>query len=176
MSALQGGSAGGGFALAGSDTTERTTQSATSVTLSTITADIAQGQYFRIVGQARKDDGGSGHDAALGLTLNATAVFTATVAGGGGFWECTATDRAENGYFVWDGYGATTNYATAIAIRYETRTAAGARAAVGVYPSRALTNALPVAAVTSVLITGLVAHTDLTLSLDQVFVYTGATS
>lgn len=163
-----------GWQFAGADTTERTMTSSTAADLSTVSSlNIPATAPIMIVVAFRKT--ANAFTPTIGLKVNSTVVIEAayTLAGIGNFAN---TNEAQNGASVVYIAPRRTNYDRGVTGHYQTGGAtAGEFAVIPDVATAPLTNAIPVAAVTSISIRGDSDGTN-TLGVHGVYVYYGAES
>lgn len=154
----------GGFALAGSDTVENTTTSATPSDLITISGlSITAGTPFRIMFSFRKSSGAAA-TVGFGLKLNSTVVMEANVVA----WT-SGTNQAENGTCVIDVNASSTNYLRNGRIGFVDLSSAGSQLE-RIYGFESADN--PNATITSIAIRGMSNSTSVTAGVKNVFVWT----
>lgn len=163
--------AAGPVTRAGGNTTEASTTSLTQVDLVTVASlTIATSTPFHLAGVGRKAAGGA-FTAALGLTLNATQVATATISGASRLWRSNGVNQAMSGGFWAYFAGILTSYLQGGMAVYTPGTGTDA---VVVNATRAA-NA-PVATLTSIIITAITEDASVEIFCDEVHVYTYAVS
>ena len=145
------------------DSTERTTQSATIVDLSTLTVSIPTTSWTLIRGAYRKT---TGHASTvyLGLKINATEMLATT-----GVAVASTNNAAESGFFEFTIPPQVTGYLQATTLSAYAGAAAGLSTVQ--YIGKADTDA-PAATITTLIVRGLVGNALNTLAIDEVNVYT----
>ena len=161
--------AGGALTRVGGNTTEATTTSNTATDLMTISSiSILGSTPWQLTGAARKTTGAAAN-AALGLTINATVVSEAS-SGGATFWRTgDGGDQITMGSF-WLFFPSTlTSYTQGGINMYMERTNNIQAGVTG-------TADASVATITTIVIRGVVANTSITVAVDEVHIYSYATS
>jgi hypothetical protein len=162
------------WTLVGSDTTERTTAAGSAADLVTITGlSIPVTTNLMVVVNARKTSGAAAA-AALGLKINSTTVWEATV--NIGLWQSSATDRAEDGQIVFFIGPRIAAYPFPLARFIATAriSSTGAVADSNTAPMGTPAAAFPVATITDFIIRGNSGSASVTLGVQGVYVYAGA--
>lgn len=174
LAANSGGTIAGASQLIASNTTEATTTSVTKVTLFTLSPSptIPAATPFVVDCVARKS-GGAASAAGLGFELNSTVVNAASITTG--YYFTSATDRAEDGMARALILPRVTNYLNGALLSYVNRVSSSGAAQASLFTIAALTNPMPNATITSILITG-ISTTSVTLGADEVAVYNLAVS
>ncbi|MFQ5852816.1 MAG: hypothetical protein ACE5JU_19835, partial [Candidatus Binatia bacterium] len=162
----------GGLSFEGSNTTEATTTSTTEVDVLTVSGlNVAAATPFIVFGSARKTTGAAS-DAYLGLKLNTTVVIDTTV-GTQSLLNFGSFNAAASGAFYLYVGPRVTNYLRGL-LRWGSVDIAGGGA--DLQSNLTIPNDMPTAAITDVIIRGVVLNGAMTLGIDEVFVYTLATS
>ena len=146
-----------------------TTTATVSTTLMTFTTNIPVTQGFRLTGSFRKT-ATNPNEVAFGLTINATVIFTA---GATGFLASSAVNRAEDGMFeITIGPRSNANYLGGFNSWYIWRvTSSGAIAVNPAFPTTVAAAALPNAAITSIVLTGINVTANNNVELANVYLW-----
>ena len=145
------------------------------VTISNL--NITAGTRVRVVGKFRKTSGFA-HRAGLGLKLNTTVVAEAPTNQAVGIATTDATDAAEDCIFELEFEVGESNYQTTVNGKFRCHNSStGANISEGPESfTSQLTNLIPAATVTDIIIRGIVGNAAITLGVDDVRVYTYANS
>jgi hypothetical protein len=158
----------GGTTFAGSQTTEGTTTSTTVVDIATVTGlSIVVGLPICVIFNARKS-AGAANTASLGFKVNATAVD------GGGVTAFSATNQAEAGVYTAYIGPRSTNYLNGWMQGFSAGTAASTLLNTSGFHH--FGNGVPNATITDIIVRGFSGNAAITTAVDDVFVYTLATS
>jgi len=162
----------GALARAGGNTTEATTTSTSAVDLLTATiSSTAATAPLLIVGSGRKTSGAAAA-ASTGIALNSTVISEAS-ANNIRFWSSDATNEAQNGVtMVIVGSRVTSYLRSAVALS----ASVGAAGVKGGHGFASVTADAPTANITSVVIRGVSGDGSVTLGVDELHVYSFATS
>lgn len=155
----------GGMALAGSDLTERTTNTVgnDAATMSAVTGlSIPAGTPIRIMVRIRKTSGAAAGPT-VGLKINSTLIVPSATG-----IIFTNNNTSEDGYLVIDMLSGSTNYQGSMVGNFQkNQNGAG-----NISFPLGTTNAIPIATITSITFTGDAKNIGITLATDQMRVYT----
>lgn len=159
-----------GWQLVGSNTTEQTMTANAAADLVTISnLSIPAGTPIMIAVNYRKSAVAS--QLSIGLKLNSTVVLEANAGSSTGIGMTAATNEAQDGYTVVHIGPRSTNYTRGVTLTSFASGATGVN--VQAKGSNVLTNTLPTATITSVVIRG-ISDGSATLGVKDVYVYVGA--